>query len=159
MTATRLIVPATIADGRRIAELHAKAFPDPWDEAGIVRLLAAPAGLALIATTGPDTPTDGVIIAFLAADEAEILTLAVRADRRRRGIAGDLVRSLCAAVSDAGATRLYLDVGARNASARALYASLGFRQTGRRRGYYPATTGLAPEDAIQLEKGLARNGD
>lgn len=72
----------------------------------------------------------------LAADEAEILTVAVAPEHRRRGIARTLMLRMMRDAAGMGAAVLYLDVRESNEAARALYHSLGFEVTGIRRSYY-----------------------
>src|SRR2546425_538076 len=91
-----------------LAELHARLFPQPWDAPSIQRLLAPPGSTAFLARIGqpPKAETVGFILGQLAADEAEILTLGVRADRQRHGIACRLVEALARAAKKAEARRL-----------------------------------------------------
>ena len=67
---------------------------------------------------------------------AEIESIAVREDARRRGIG----RSLCLQAiywsQTAGAQSLQLEVRSASVAALALYRSLGFVEQGRRTGYY-----------------------
>jgi [ribosomal protein S18]-alanine N-acetyltransferase len=95
----------------------------------------------------------GFVVGQLAADEAEILSLGVRADRQRHGIGRKLVEALARAVKKAEARRLFLEVGAGNTSALGLYRSLGFQEVGRRKGYYQHLGGSA-EDALTLALNL-----
>jgi ribosomal-protein-alanine N-acetyltransferase len=78
----------------------------------------------------------GILIGRIAADEFEILNLAVAKACRRRGIATQLVRSALENAGTAGAPRTYLEVRASNAGAIALYTRMGFRDCGRRPKYY-----------------------
>ena len=89
-----------------------------------------------------------------AADEAEILTIAVLPAARRQGRAARLVRACLGEASAAGAARLHLEVAGSNAAARALYLSAGFVETGRRPGYYRGASGR--EDAVLMRRELAR---
>jgi ribosomal-protein-alanine N-acetyltransferase len=88
----------------------------------------------------------GILIGRVAADEFEILNLAVGKACRRRGIATQLVRSALEHVRAAGARRTYLEVRASNAGGIAFYARMGFRECGRRRNYYRDPV----EDAVLL---------
>ena len=78
----------------------------------------------------------GMVLVRVAADEAEILTLAVAPGARRRGLGRRLMQAAAAQAREVGASRLFLEVSSRNAAARALYQSQGFTQAGRRRRYY-----------------------
>lgn len=125
-----------------LASIHAEAFDAPWDAAAFSDLLAQTGVIAC-------AETDGFILIRVVADEAEILTLAVRPAARRRGMAARLTARAVAAAEANGATRLFLEVAEDNAAARALYGSLGFRAAGRRRGYYARKDGPAA-DALML---------
>jgi Fur family ferric uptake transcriptional regulator len=137
-----------------LAQLHARLFDAPWDAAGFKEMLTDPGTLAfaagprVISTGKPPLPW-GLIVGRVAADEAEILTLAVARERQRLGIGARLVDRLCRAAGKRGARQLYLEVAEGNRAARALYARLGFEERGRRRGYY-ARAGAPPEDAITM---------
>jgi ribosomal-protein-alanine N-acetyltransferase len=91
----------------------------------------------------------GFVLGRLAADEAEVLSLGVAQAWQRRGLGRRLIEALARAAREMGARQLHLEVGAGNSAARALYAGLGFEESGRRRGYY-VHPGMPPEDAINL---------
>ena len=97
---------------------------------------------------------DGFVLLQVAADEAEILTLAVRSSARRRGTGSRLVVAAGVRASAMGARRLFLEVAEDNAAARALYATLGFEPAGRRRRYYARKDGPAV-DALLLVLNLS----
>jgi [ribosomal protein S18]-alanine N-acetyltransferase len=115
-----------------LAAIHAAAFPDgeAWSVMMFAAQLGQPGVLALVDDAG------GLIVMRVAADEAEILTLAVAPDVRRRGIARALVDAGCTAARAAGAVKVFLEVAARNAGARALYETAGFQHIGVRQRYY-----------------------
>jgi ribosomal-protein-alanine N-acetyltransferase len=142
-----------------LARLHATLFDAPWDAATFKELLAFPGSLAFAAGPGAASPERmapwGLILGRVVVDEAEILTLGVAQDRRRLGIAHGLVERLCRTAGRRGAQRLHLEVAESNSAARALYARMGFREIGRRRGYYERA-GAPPDDAINLCLPLAR---
>lgn len=131
---------AALADAQALAALHAAAFAAPWDAQALARLLAQPGSIAVLAEL------QGFALLRVAADEAEILTLAVAPAARRRGIGSALVSQAAAKARDEGARTLFLEVAAINAAARALYARLGFAAAGRRRDYYGAG-----QDALLLK--------
>ena len=130
-----------------LADLHASAFAAPW---------AAGAFAELLAQTGvfAETADDGFILIRVVADEAEILTLAVRPEARRRGLGARLVAAAVARAAALGAERLFLEVAQDNAAARGLYARSGFAEVGRRRGYY-ARPGATAADALTLALNLS----
>lgn len=127
------MTPAVPADAPALAALHAAAFPpgEQWDASAIRLLLDMPGGFGLL------EPDAGFVLARVAADEAEILTLAVAPAARRQGHGGALLACAMAAAAARGAATMFLEVAERNAAARALYAAAGFAEAGRRRRYYP----------------------
>jgi ribosomal-protein-alanine N-acetyltransferase len=133
-------------DAPALAVLHAAAFEaaERWDAAEIATLLAMPGAFGL------HIPGAGFVLARVAADEAEILTLAVIPQARRRGHAGALLAGAMAAALLRGAGTMFLEVSDRNAAARTLYARAGFAEAGRRRRYYADGA-----DALVLQRALA----
>lgn len=125
-----------------LAAIHAEAFETPWDAASLSALLASP-GVFVVAEP------DGFILIRVVADEAEILTLAVRPAARRGGLGGRLVEAAVVRAAALGAERMFLEVAEGNVAARALYARAGFSEAGRRRGYYSRNDG-SREDALVL---------
>ena len=78
----------------------------------------------------------GFIAVRCAADEMEILNLAVLPESRRQGIARTLLDAAVANAGDRDVQRIYLEVRESNAVAIAFYRAMGFDQTGRRSKYY-----------------------
>ena len=130
------------ATAARLAALHATAFPAPWD-ARAFEVLLDQTGVFVI-----EQP-DGFILIRGVADEAEILTLAVRPSARRQGLGARLVGEGGAVAATRGATRLFLEVADDNAAALALYARAGFAAAGRRQDYYALPEG-GRRDALVL---------
>jgi ribosomal-protein-alanine N-acetyltransferase len=73
---------------------------------------------------------------LIAGDQAEILTVGVVPQARRRGIGTKLVHALVQGARERGAHELFLEVRVDNDAARRLYEREGFTVLGRRRGYY-----------------------
>ncbi|MBN9512045.1 MAG: GNAT family N-acetyltransferase [Alphaproteobacteria bacterium] len=141
--------PLGALDLDRAARLHREAFVPlgerGWTRQDIAGLLASPgtAGFLLEAKSGDV----GMAICRVAADEAELLTVAVSPRHRRRGAGRRLLAAVIEQVHLAGARTLFLEVGVDNPAARALYDSLGFVVAGRRAGYYARVDG-PPADAV-----------
>jgi len=129
-------------DAKLLAALHADAFDAPWSERALADLLAQSGVFAA-------AEDDGFILIRVVADEAEILTLAVRRAARRRGVGGRLLGQAAIEAARRGAVQMFLEVAEDNIAARALYASAGFEEVGRRRKYYRGTV-----DALLLQIGL-----
>jgi len=137
-----------VNEAARLAAIHAEAFETPWDAASLSALLDSP-GVLLTAEE------NGFILIRVVADEAEILTLAVRPGARRSGLGGRLVAEAIARAAALGADRMFLEVAEGNVAARALYARAGFAEAGRRRGYYARADGHR-EDALVLSLNFSR---
>jgi ribosomal-protein-alanine N-acetyltransferase len=143
------IEPAIHADVGAIAELERTAFSDPWSLASFEAVLAESAAFMAVARDASNEIA-GYVVAWFAADEGEIANLAVRAPTRRRGIGAALLDEALDEGARRGTRNLYLEVRETNAAARRLYASRGFEEVGRRRGYYRRPV----EDAIVLRREL-----
>lgn len=118
----------------RLAALHATAFDSPWTASAFAGLLDQ---FGVFAVEGPD----GFILMRAIADEAEILTLAVRPEARGRGEGARLVAEGVAGARARGADQVFLEVAEDNAPALRLYSRSGFVETGRRPGYYSRPDG------------------
>lgn len=134
-----------------LAAVHRHCFDDAWSAAAFASLVGEPAVHALLATVSGDPV--GLTLLRAAADEAEVLTLAVLPDARRAGHARALVEAGAAWAREAGCAALFLEVAESNAAARTLYAGAGFAMVGRRPGYY-VRAGHAAEAALILRRSL-----
>jgi ribosomal-protein-alanine N-acetyltransferase len=135
----------------RAAALHAESFTPlgerAWTRQDLAGLLASPgvAGLLLRA----DGQEAGFALCRVAADEAELLTIAVRPGHRRQGAGRSLLAAIIDHVRGAGARTLFLEVGADNPAARSLYEAQGFSAVGSRRAYYRRGDG-PPADGLVM---------
>jgi len=149
MSATVHLRDATVHDLDAIVEIEHTSFGDPWTrEMFTAHVAQRPIDIFLVAEHEHEIV--GFAIAFVVADESELLDLAVRPDRRGLGIGTALLDAVCVRCTVRGATMIALDVRESNHPARALYASRGFAVTGRRRRYYQTPT----EDALVLTANL-----
>jgi [ribosomal protein S18]-alanine N-acetyltransferase len=135
-----------------LAALHARSFDKPWSAAEIAKLLENPAVFVIVSRT--EQVRHGFAMAWAAAGDSELLTVAVTPESRRRGIGASLVTSVGVAALVRGAASMHLEVAEDNTGARALYAKLGYQEAGRRRGYYATAGGWI--DAIVMRRTLPR---
>ncbi len=122
------------------AALHAASFSFPWPLADIEALLLASSTYA-DGAFGKAGELQGFILSRKAADEAEILTIAVKPRKRGLGIASRLMKANMAQLQAAGAKTWFLEVEAQNVGALALYKRFGFEQVGERKSYYRKADG------------------
>jgi len=157
MTRGLLVRRAGLADVTAIWAIEQASFPTPWSRWSFLAELGHGNSHTLVAGPAPPQPwqTWGYLIFWVVLDEMHILNLAVAPDRRRRGIARRLLAEGLAQARELGAALAWLEVRTSNLAAQALYESFGFREVGRRPGYYDDTR----EDAIllTLEWGEAGN--
>lgn len=133
-----------------VAEIHAKLFSPAWSVESVRNLLDHPASTAFIAVIAGQPPTTvGFVMAQLAADEAEILSIGVLPEWQRNGIGRRLVEGVARAARRAEAKAVHIEVAADNDAAMELYNRTGFLGTGLRRGYYERAEG-PPVDALTL---------
>jgi ribosomal-protein-alanine N-acetyltransferase len=139
-------------DAAAFTPLHAAAFRRGWSEDEVERLLLDPQVVAHRAQHGRELA--GFIMSRMAAGEAEILSVAVAARRRGRGVARRLLDLHLRRLAGLGIKTVFLEVEESNTAARRLYDRAGFREVGRRPGYYPQLQGpdLA---ALVLRRDLA----
>jgi ribosomal-protein-alanine N-acetyltransferase len=155
-TPTIVLDDARMADADDLADLHAGAFHRGWSAAEIEALIADPRVIALCARRasplGSRRPV-GFLIVRAGGDEAEVLTLAVAARHRRRGLGRRLMDEAIRRLYHDRVRSLFLEVDEGNAAARGLYARLGFREVGRRKNYY-AVPGQGPAAALVMRADL-----
>jgi ribosomal-protein-alanine N-acetyltransferase len=134
------------------ARLHAQGFAHPWSKGEVAELIVSPSTLAAAALDPVDGRLRGFILSRLAADEAEILTIAVEAVSQGKGVGRALLSENLRQAANAGAKTIFLEVDKMNAPAVALYERLGFVKVGERPGYYRRNDGRAP--AVIMRKTL-----
>lgn len=151
MTAGHIIIEQINASAAALcAELHRVSIAPSWDADAFATLLASP-GVAGFIAKRADAPA-GTALLRIAADEAELLTIAVAPDQRRAGVAGAMLDAVIRCAREADAIAIHLEVAADNDGARALYEGRGFSATGRRAAYYRRAAGAV--DAVLLAKRL-----
>lgn len=145
------VLPAGTGDAAHLAALHAAAFRRGWSAEEFERLLIEPNVVADRAMAG--TRLAGFVISRLAADQAEIISVAVAARYRGRGLARKLLEVHLGRLAGYGINSVFLEVDEGNIPARRLYAGLQFAQVGRRESYYVDAGGTGT--ALVLRRHLA----
>jgi ribosomal-protein-alanine N-acetyltransferase len=134
-----------------MAAVHRRSFPRPWSASDLRGLAEAAHCHGVAARFGAELM--GFIIISMAADEAEILTIAVDEAWRQRGVGRALLEEAIAESERRGAQALLLEVGVTNYAAQALYRRAGFLTVGRRKNYYRGPSGM--EDALIMRRQIA----
>jgi ribosomal-protein-alanine N-acetyltransferase len=123
---------ALVADAALLAAIHEDSFEptDRWPADVIGSQLQCLGSFGLVHSAG------GMVLARVAADEAEILTLGVVVAARRQGVGRALLQAAMARAAASGAYSMFLEVSVTNHAARGLYKATGFSQVGTRHAYY-----------------------
>ncbi len=126
-------------DAAAIARLHAASFRRGWSDGEIEHMLRERHTIAhrAMARTMSGRTMQGFILSRMVDGEAEILSVAVTAARRGRGIARALLDLHLRRLAGLGVRAVFLEVDEANEPARRLYRRAGFDEVGRRPGYYP----------------------
>ena len=142
-TAVRRMKEADLAG---VLSVERACFSDPWSERVYRETLALPYAFYYLAEEeGRVVGTAGLQVI---AGEGEISNVAVLPEMRRRGTGAALLERLLSDAEAAGVTDFTLEVRAGNLPAISLYESFGFREEGRRPGFYDHPK----EDALILWK-------
>lgn len=137
------VEPGIAADAEALARLHAEGFYRGWPRDDFAAYLSGPDTPALVACDARRRIA-GFAMLRLAADEAELLTIAVGRKWRGRGVGAALMAALIEDLSlGSPARRLFLEVEEGNAAALRLYRRFGFDELSRREGYYRRPDGSA----------------
>lgn len=136
------------SDAATLSDLHCGSFPDGWSSNDFATWLSRPESFAVLESRERDAVAFGLALA--AGDDAELLTIATRADARRQGMGRRIFHGLDAEAQRRGLTRWVLEVASNNNPAQALYESEGFMEIAVRKAYY--RQGEARADARVLAR-------
>jgi ribosomal-protein-alanine N-acetyltransferase len=148
---TPMIADARLRDAEAIATLHAASFHRGWGEEEVAALLVERSVMAHRAVLSGKLV--GFIMSRRAADEAEILSVAVTSACRGRGLARELLQLHLRRLAGEGVRAVFLEVDETNTPAIRLYRRAGFREVGRRPNYY-AVPGAKMAAALVLRRDL-----
>jgi ribosomal-protein-alanine N-acetyltransferase len=137
-------------DAQALSALHRASFHRGWSDGEFEQLLLDPAVIAHRATVGRTLVA--FILSRMVAQEAEILSVATVAARRGKGLARRMLDLHLRRLAGLGVRTVFLEVDEGNVPACRLYRRAGFREVGRREGYYSAGEASA---ALVLRRDLA----
>ncbi len=131
---TAVVEAASLRDARRLAQLHGESFHRGWGEGEFEQMLSERNTLVHRLKVGRKLV--GFAVSRMAADEAEILSIAVAAGYRGRGLSRNLLLTHLGHLAGHGVRTIFLEVEENNQPARRLYERAGFSVAGRRERYY-----------------------
>ena len=142
------IRPMRRDDVVQVVAIEQATFADAWTAGMFADELAQPNRSWVVAADGETVVGYAGLAAF--ADEAHVMNLAVREDRRGAGMGRALLERIEELALAYGATALTLECRRSNVEAIGLYESRGLRVAGSRPGYYPDSG----EDALIMTSTL-----
>ncbi|MBQ9272430.1 MAG: ribosomal protein S18-alanine N-acetyltransferase [Mogibacterium sp.] len=140
---------AKLYDVPAMSRIERESFDEPWSADEITKDVTA-GGNVYVAVAEADGEKLGYAEFRSVAGEAQIYNIAVDPGFRRKGIGEALLRHMIEKAEADGCSVVNLEVKAGNDAAMELYSRLGFREVGRRRGYYNGGS----EDAVLMDLDL-----
>ena len=142
---------AKLYDVPAMARIERDSFESPWSADEITKDITAGGNVYVaVAECGDEKAGYGEIRSV--AGEAQVYNIAIAPEFRRNGIGEALLRHMIDRAEEDGCTLVTLEVRSRNSAAMALYEKLGFREVGRRKGYYAR----GGEDAVLMDLDLRK---
>jgi [ribosomal protein S18]-alanine N-acetyltransferase len=135
------VEPAGPRDAAALARIHGASFHRGWDEDEFEHMLGERNTLVHRLRMGPKII--GFSVSRMAADEAEILSIAVAGSHRGHGLSNTLLLTHLGHLAGRGIRTVFLEVEENNQPARRLYQRAGFSVVGRRERYYQQSGGEA----------------
>jgi len=136
------IEPAEVSDAADLARIHKQSFYRGWSQEEFSDFLNEASTPCYIACDARRRIA-GFALLRLAADEAELLTIAVDPKWRGKTVGRALMKAAFADLMLSPARRMFLEVDEQNMPAIRLYEREGFARIAERRGYYPRPDGSA----------------
>jgi ribosomal-protein-alanine N-acetyltransferase len=133
------VEPATLRDARALARLHGASFHRGWGETEFEQMLGE--ANTLVHRLRQGRAVIGFAVSRMAADEAEILSIALAPAHRGRGLSRELFLTHLGHLAGRGIRTVFLEVEENNQPARRLYERAGFVVAGRRERYYKEAGG------------------
>jgi [ribosomal protein S18]-alanine N-acetyltransferase len=146
------VEPASLRDAPVLAQIHAASFHRGWGEGEFENMLSERNTLVHRLRIG--RKVIGFSVSRIAADEAEILSIAVAQSHRGRGLSNNLLLTHLGHLAGRGVRTVFLEVEENNQPARRLYKRAGFAVAGRRERYYRQASG-EPLNALLMRRDLS----
>ncbi|MRW92776.1 ribosomal-protein-alanine N-acetyltransferase [Duganella sp. FT80W] len=139
--------PMQASDLEEVLALEESVYPHPWSMANFVDSLNSQYEAWVLRDR--DGYLLGYFLLMAIVDEAHLLNVAVSAEKQGQGLGRFLLNQSVACARGLGMESMLLEVRPSNTRALQIYERYGFKQIGRRKGYYPAAN-QQREDAIVM---------
>lgn len=160
LSAPRAVEAVEATDYDTLEEIHAASFPAHWSADEQAAMASGPGVATFVARRGSATASRrpvGFITVRRAADEGEILTMAVHPRHRRAGVGRLLLDAALRHFHAERVSEVFLEVDPQNTAALALYRGAGFEVVGERADYYPGEE-AGRRQALTMRLALPRHG-
>ncbi len=139
----------TAADLPYVLAIERSSFTSPWSMQCFQNELSSAYSYPIVMCQTDEEPRIlGYLCSWIVLEECHLLNLAVHPERRRTGIASQLLGFLFRICRRQRVREYFLEVRQSNSVAIALYEKHGFTKCGIRKGYYSDTH----EDAIVMRR-------
>lgn len=132
-----------------VSQIHKASFDYGWEDGAIATLLKSSGMDGLVALDPISKNTISFIVFRKIAKEAEVITIASGRKWRKHGAARILMEEFIRTCLADRLSEVFLEVEEQNDVAVKLYLSLGFKQVGKREGYYEKAK---PSDRSQIQR-------
>jgi ribosomal-protein-alanine N-acetyltransferase len=140
--------PMGMEDLDEVMDIEETSFPTPWTMGIFMREFELEFSHRYVFDY--EGSVAGYIIFWLIEGEVHIMSIAVRRDLRRLGIATEILKRSLAEAGDLGGKYVFLEVRENNGAGIGLYRKMGFRVVYKRKGYYTDTK----EDALIMVRDI-----
>tara|TARA_B100001179_G_scaffold220166_1_gene194425 strand:- start:540 stop:992 length:453 start_codon:yes stop_codon:yes gene_type:complete len=120
-------------------------YREAWTRRQVEDSLLVPSTFAMLCNEAADATAQGekaagFVLARQAADEIELLLIAVNPEHRKKGVGSRLLERFLEVAAQRKASKVFLEMRANN-PAVSVYRAAGFEQIGQRANYYRTITG------------------
>lgn len=133
-----------------VSQIAEQSFSMPWSLKSFKSELFSPRSILKVAELNGEIA--GYIVLRRVLNESELLSIAVKPELRRKGIATELIKNVLNEIKDT-VKFCFLEVRVSNKEAISFYEKIGFKKIGVRKNYYL----LPEEDAIIMKLDLSEN--
>lgn len=133
-----------------LTDIHEKCFPRYWNRQAFTDFFAVKDTFAFLVEEG-NIPI-AMTVYRVALDQADVMTIGVLPQWRRKGIAKMLVEKIIADCSELGVKKLFLEVEDGNEAGLNLYEQSGFKHISRRKLYYKQLDGSLTDALVMVKK-------
>lgn len=137
--------PITINDVDALMPIETACHSHPWSEKTFKSCIG---GRYFGSFIKSNDDLVGFYIGEHVVGEVTLMDICVSPDKQGNGFGKVMLNHFIDEAKRIEATKIWLEVRAKNISAQMMYINSGFVETDRRVGYYPSASGFGYEDAI-----------